>query len=208
MFEKALCDAEVIEVEEERSTEEGLAEEGAAEQGDARHSSLGMGVEGFDECPGPVREVTDPERSADFGRHQAEGSHNCCKHRNAIEYINSQYVKNRDRARNKGNNEKKRTGAFHRTRRTISAALKKKVILRDEGRCQTPGCGRRSFVEVHHIDPAGAGGKHTLSNCLTLCRVCHALVHEGKLIVEGEAPNALTWRDGSGKLLTGNMRHL
>jgi predicted restriction endonuclease len=84
--------------------------------------------------------------------------------------------------------------------RTMPPSLRKKVLLRDGGRCppcggrQAPGCGRTKFIEVHHIRAVGAGGKHDLTNTLTLCSTCHTRVHEGRISVEGEAPERLRWR--------------
>ncbi|MGV8124254.1 MAG: HNH endonuclease [Candidatus Xenobiia bacterium LiM19] len=87
------------------------------------------------------------------------------------------------------------------TEKTISDAMRKKVLKRDGHKCQRPGCGRTFFLEVHHIEPEGAGGATEEKNLCTACAFCHDLVHEGRLSVEGEAPHQLTWRDERGKIL-------
>jgi 5-methylcytosine-specific restriction endonuclease McrA len=50
---------------------------------------------------------------------------------------------------------------------------------RDEDTCQL--CGKRA-VEVHHIVPAGMGGKRVneLYNMLCLCDECHKLAHRSR----------------------------
>jgi len=52
---------------------------------------------------------------------------------------------------------------------------------RDENRCQL--CATRKPVpygrlEVHHIAPRSKGGGNQLANLVTLCDLCHAVVHD------------------------------
>jgi hypothetical protein len=44
-------------------------------------------------------------------------------------------------------------------------------------------------------------GIHCAGSLLVLCSGCHALVHEGKLSVKGEAPHKLIWIDGNGRAI-------
>ncbi len=85
--------------------------------------------------------------------------------------------------------------------RSISAALRKRVLLRDGCTCQAPGCGRKIFLTIHHLIAFAICGIHNISLLLILCSMCHALVHEGKLSVEGEAPHRLIWRDEKGRVI-------
>jgi hypothetical protein len=86
-----------------------------------------------------------------------------------------------------GNNGK--TGE---NRRTISAAKKKKIILRDGCKCAV--CGRTKYLHVHHIEFISAGGKDNEENMICLCSVCHALVHKHEsLIISGLAPHNVTF---------------
>lgn len=59
----------------------------------------------------------------------------------------------------------------------------KLVKERDESLCQL--CGRRA-VDIHHIVPAGMGGKRTneLYNMLCLCGECHTQAHRKREIRE------------------------
>jgi len=58
---------------------------------------------------------------------------------------------------------------------------KKRVKIRDEQRCQV--CGDRLPVpygrlEVHHIVYRSKGGSDELENLVTLCDLCHAVIHD------------------------------
>ncbi|MHC9539842.1 MAG: HNH endonuclease [Vulcanimicrobiota bacterium] len=73
--------------------------------------------------------------------------------------------------------------------------------MRDRCTCQAPECGRKIFLTIHHLIAFALWGIHSISGLLVLCSRCHALVHEGKLSVEGEAPHRLIWRDGKGRII-------
>lgn len=64
-----------------------------------------------------------------------------------------------------------------RTRR-ISPAMARALRCRDAG-CVFPGCGRRRFVEAHHIKHWAQGGETSLDNLANLCWFHHHLIHEG-----------------------------
>ncbi|MHC9545002.1 MAG: HNH endonuclease [Vulcanimicrobiota bacterium] len=87
------------------------------------------------------------------------------------------------------------------TEKTIPDAMRKKVLKRDGHKCQRPGCERTFFLEVHHIEPEGAGGATEENNLCTACAFCHDLVHKDRLSVEGEAPHQLIWRDERGQII-------
>jgi hypothetical protein len=59
--------------------------------------------------------------------------------------------------------------------RNVPAEVKRAVFIRDRGRCWFAGpdgriCGERGFVEFHHVDPYGAGGRPTVDNIELRCR--------------------------------------
>jgi 5-methylcytosine-specific restriction endonuclease McrA len=68
-----------------------------------------------------------------------------------------------------------------RGRPSIPAALRQAVLTRDGHRCQSPGCGRARFLELHHRVPASQGGGDDAANLVTLCSACHQLAHEKTL---------------------------
>jgi hypothetical protein len=67
--------------------------------------------------------------------------------------------------------------------RTVSTAIKRALWARDGG-CRFPGCGKRRFVDAHHIRHWSAGGETCLDNLLLLCTRHHRLVHEGGFRIE------------------------
>ncbi len=69
-------------------------------------------------------------------------------------------------------------------RRTIAAAVRHSVILRDGIQCAfVDGDGRRCeqkrWLDTHHITPVVDSGRNTIDNLRTLCRAHHSLMHSG-----------------------------
>jgi hypothetical protein len=77
-----------------------------------------------------------------------------------------------------------------RARTDIPPALRRKVHARDHGRCRVPGCRSSHNIDQHHLTPVSEGGSHTLENLITLCESHHIALHEGSLVIEGDATNA------------------
>jgi len=75
-------------------------------------------------------------------------------------------------------------------RTAIPAALRRKVSARDHGRCRVPWCRSSRNVDQHHIRLISEGGEHTLENLISLCESHHIALHEGALILEGDATSA------------------
>ncbi|MEX0976704.1 MAG: DUF222 domain-containing protein [Woeseia sp.] len=67
--------------------------------------------------------------------------------------------------------------------RTVPAAIKRALWARDCG-CRFPGCGRKRFVDAHHIEHWSAGGETSLDNLMLLCAQHHRVVHEGGFRIE------------------------
>jgi hypothetical protein len=65
-----------------------------------------------------------------------------------------------------------------RTTRQVPPWLLRELKRRDLG-CVFPGCGRRRWVDAHHIVPWSQGGPTDLDNLALLCGFHHRLVHEG-----------------------------
>ena len=62
--------------------------------------------------------------------------------------------------------------------RSIPPSLRRAVHARDQG-CDFPGCGERSFTDIHHIRHRAQGGDNSMVNLAELCWHHHRLVHEG-----------------------------
>jgi 5-methylcytosine-specific restriction endonuclease McrA len=53
--------------------------------------------------------------------------------------------------------------------------LRNQVLRRDGWRCQS--CGTMSNLEVHHKEFRSQSGDDSEHNLITLCAVCHDIVH-------------------------------
>jgi len=72
----------------------------------------------------------------------------------------------------------------------------KRVLARDRGFCQVPGCSRAA-TQVHHIEYRSAGGSDEEGNLVGLCAAHHLRgVHLGYIRVSGKAPHGLRWQLG------------
>jgi len=164
VLQKALCDAETVELDE--------PDDLTWDHGDE-----------IETCSGIMKEDA--------------GSMNSDIQNEALDYVNEQYMSIKA-AKRKGHKPHKEV---NNKTRSIPAALRKKVMLRDGYTCQAPGCGSKIFLTIHHLIPFAISGIHYIGSLMVLCSGCHTLVHEGKLSVEGEAPHRLIWRDGNGRVI-------
>ncbi|MGE0527200.1 MAG: HNH endonuclease [Bdellovibrionales bacterium] len=72
-----------------------------------------------------------------------------------------------------------------------TVAEREAALARDGGRCthvdaQGRRCSEEKWLDVHHIRPVSAGGRHHLDNLTTLCRHHHDLVYQLSLPIEGQ----------------------
>ena len=72
------------------------------------------------------------------------------------------------------------------------------MFARDRHRCTVPGC-RSTNLDAHHIRELSKGGKHELSNLISLCEAHHLALHEGSLVLEGAPPNVTFTRRTNSK---------
>ncbi len=81
----------------------------------------------------------------------------------------------------------------------IPDAIRRKVMQRDAFACIVTGCRAKRNLDVHHIKHREHGGKHTVSNCGTLCGGHHTQCHDGRLVITGLAPSwKFEWRPEEG----------
>ena len=81
------------------------------------------------------------------------------------------------------------------------STLQKRVLARDRGLCQVPGCSRAA-AHVHHVVYRSRGGGDERSNLTSVCAAHHLHgLHLGWVRVRGQAPDALSWELGYGKEL-------
>ena len=63
------------------------------------------------------------------------------------------------------------------------ARIKNKKLLQEKkGICQQ--CGKYGYTEKHHIKTKGSGGDDIEENLIEVCRICHRLIHDGKIKLE------------------------
>lgn len=84
--------------------------------------------------------------------------------------------------------------------RHTTVAQKKELLRRDCYQCCVPGCSNHLWLEAHHIKFYQHRGKTVPANLLTLCSRCHKNVHDGRLMIRGQA-SSLVFLDGKGRRL-------
>jgi 5-methylcytosine-specific restriction endonuclease McrA len=57
----------------------------------------------------------------------------------------------------------------------LYARLRREILYRDGWRCQKCGCSKN--LDVHHIRRRSTLGDDAETNLITLCRICHRILH-------------------------------
>src|SRR5688572_4037271 len=70
-----------------------------------------------------------------------------------------------------------------RAQQTIPPALRRAVLLRDQRRCQVPGCSNTTWRDLHHLELRSEGGAHSLDNIICLCGAHHRAAHRGVILL-------------------------
>ena len=82
--------------------------------------------------------------------------------------------------------------------RVVPQAIKRALWARDGG-CRFPGCGRKRFVDAHHVEHWSSGGETSLANLMLLCSKHHTLVHEGGFRIEKDYRDRWFFRRPDGR---------
>jgi hypothetical protein len=77
--------------------------------------------------------------------------------------------------------------ALGRTRRLVSAAQRRALMIRDHGMCRYPGCHQTRHLKAHHLISWILGGRTDLENLILLCQWHHTAVHEGGISITNES---------------------
>jgi hypothetical protein len=81
--------------------------------------------------------------------------------------------------------------ALGRSRRLVSRAQRRALMIRDHAMCQFPGCHQTRHLQAHHIVAWADGGPTGLTNLILVCTGHHTAVHEGGMtIVPAAEPSA------------------
>ncbi|HEX4754504.1 MAG TPA: HNH endonuclease signature motif containing protein, partial [Candidatus Dormibacteraeota bacterium] len=79
-----------------------------------------------------------------------------------------------------------------RATRTIPAAIRTALVLRDKG-CRFPGCDRPAeWTDGHHIEHWADLGETEVPNLVSLCRRHHHMVHERGWSIRLEPDGSVT----------------
>jgi hypothetical protein len=78
----------------------------------------------------------------------------------------------------------------------VPPATRRKVLHRDQGRCQVPGCRCYDNLDIHHIVHREHGGTNELSNLTVLCEAHHLCHHEGTLGIQRVGDQLVFRREG------------
>ena len=85
-----------------------------------------------------------------------------------------------------------------RAKQTIPPALRRAVLLRDQRRCQVPGCNNTRWLDLHHLELRSEGGRHSLENLTCLCGSHHRAAHRGEILLDRSEGGALRVRHADG----------
>jgi hypothetical protein len=82
--------------------------------------------------------------------------------------------------------------ALGRTRRLVSRALRRALMIRDR-MCRFPGCSQTRHLKAHHRVSWADGGATDLDNLILLCQWHHTAVHEGGMSIRRKPGVAVGW---------------
>jgi len=85
--------------------------------------------------------------------------------------------------------------------RFVRGQLARAVRHRDGGMCAVPGCERKDWLAVHHVDHWADGGRTDIDNLVTLCSSHHRRMHEGGWRASGTPGRDLRFHDPGGRVL-------
>lgn len=88
--------------------------------------------------------------------------------------------------------------------RTIPVQIRRRVFVRDRGRCVVPGCGSRRGLHFHHTGGWKRTG-HDEDQLALLCRACHVHLHHGWYSMHGRHSTRFRFLDADGKELVGDV---
>jgi hypothetical protein len=99
-----------------------------------------------------------------------------------------------------------RAPATSRATQTIPPRIRRLVLRRAQHRCEVSGCTSSTFLDVHHRTLRSEGGGHHPNGLVVLCAAHHTAVHDGRLLIEGDAVSGWTFRHADGTVYGGAPR--
>ena len=86
-------------------------------------------------------------------------------------------------------------------RRRRPTARQLKALVRRDGRCAAPGCGRTRFLHAHHVVFWSRGGATSLDNLILLCGDHHRSLHDGAFAIETLGRQRFRFSDAAGTVI-------
>jgi len=96
---------------------------------------------------------------------------------------------------------KRERGSLSRTARAkqnLSPRIRRLVLRRARQQCEVATCKNSIFLDVHHRTLRSEGGTHDENELVVLCGAHHTAIHEGRLLLEGDARSGWTFRHADG----------
>lgn len=87
--------------------------------------------------------------------------------------------------------------------RAVPDSTRRKVFHRARWACQVPECRNRLWLDIHHLQPWGKGGRHEDHNLVAICCAHHRAVHDGHLAVERGTTGVIEVRHRDGRVVVG-----
>ncbi len=88
--------------------------------------------------------------------------------------------------------------ARKRASQTLPPSTRRNVLRRERACCGVPGCRNHRHLHVHHVKPRSEGGGHDPLLLIPLCHRHHTAVHDGTLVIAGDAERGFSVRHADG----------
>jgi hypothetical protein len=85
-----------------------------------------------------------------------------------------------------------------RAAQNIPPSIRRTVVRRAGHCCQVPGCRHAGFLDIHHRTLRSEGGQHDPNELLLACGAHHAALHDGRLLLDGDAATGWSFRHADG----------
>ena len=93
---------------------------------------------------------------------------------------------------------KRECGRATRAKQNLPPRIRRLVLRRARQQCEVPTCRNAIFLDVHHRTLRSEGGTHDENALVALCGAHHTAIHEGRLLIEGDARSGWRFRHADG----------
>jgi hypothetical protein len=86
----------------------------------------------------------------------------------------------------------------HRASQTVPPRIRRQTLHRAHRQCEVPGCTNKVGLHVHHSWLRQEGGDHNPKRLAVVCPRHHKRLHQGMLLMEGDADSGWTFLHADG----------